>query len=92
MHSADATEWVDYDGDGTGDNADTDDDNDGVLDSADAFDNDVDAWDDTDGDGKADDFLISDSHNNQSVQHRGVVFHLIVAHLRYQQVRPWTSP
>ena len=60
-HAADAfpldsTEWVDYDGDGTGDNADTDDDNDGVLDAADAFDNDVDAWDDTDGDGKADDF------------------------------------
>ena len=28
----DPTEWVDHDGDGTGDNADTDDDNDGVLD------------------------------------------------------------
>ena len=52
----DSTEWVDYDNDGTGDNADTDDDNDGVDDSSDAFDNDVDAWDDTDGDGKADDF------------------------------------
>ena len=52
----DSTEWVDYDGDGTGDNADTDDDNDGVDDATDAFDNDVDAWTDTDGDGLADDF------------------------------------
>ena len=52
----DSTEWVDYDNDGTGDNADTDDDNDGVDDATDAFDNDVDAWTDTDGDGLADDF------------------------------------
>ena len=52
----DSTETADYDGDGTGDNADTDDDADGVLDTADAFPFDIDAWTDTDGDGLADDF------------------------------------
>jgi hypothetical protein len=33
----DAADWVDFDGDGVGDNADTDADNDGVIDSADTF-------------------------------------------------------
>ena len=43
----DSTEWVDYDGDGTGDNADTDDDADGTLDVNDAFQFDVCADTDT---------------------------------------------
>jgi hypothetical protein len=41
----------DFDRDGTADADDTDDDNDGVLDDADAFDNDPTEWTDTDGDG-----------------------------------------
>jgi hypothetical protein len=41
----------DFDRDGTADATDTDDDNDGVLDDADAFDNDPTEWTDTDGDG-----------------------------------------
>lgn len=41
----------DFDRDGTADATDTDDDNDGVLDDADAFDNDPTEWLDTDGDG-----------------------------------------
>jgi len=47
----DATESVDTDGDGTGNNADTDDDNDGVLDGSDAFPLDATESVDTDGDG-----------------------------------------
>ena len=47
----DATEHLDTDGDGTGDNADTDDDNDGVADLTDAFPLDPTEWEDTDGDG-----------------------------------------
>jgi microbial collagenase len=33
----DAADWLDFDGDGVGDNADTDDDNDGVADGSDTF-------------------------------------------------------
>ncbi len=40
----DPTEWLDSDGDGTGNNADTDDDNDGVPDTADAFPLDPTKW------------------------------------------------
>jgi hypothetical protein len=47
----DAGESIDTDGDGTGNNADTDDDNDGVLDGADAFPLDAGESVDTDGDG-----------------------------------------
>ena len=47
----DSTEWEDFDGDGTGDNADTDDDDDGTLDVDDAFPYDSSEDTDTDGDG-----------------------------------------
>ena len=47
----DATEWLDFDGDGVGDNADTDDDNDGVADGSDAFPLDATETLDTDSDG-----------------------------------------
>jgi hypothetical protein len=47
----DSSESVDTDGDGTGNNADTDDDGDGVLDTADAFPLDSSESVDTDGDG-----------------------------------------
>ena len=47
----DPDEQFDFDGDGTGDNADADDDNDGVADTADAFPFDDTEWSDTDGDG-----------------------------------------
>ena len=50
----DATETLDTDGDGTGDNADTDDDGDGVPDSEDALPLDPDESVDTDGDGIGD--------------------------------------
>jgi len=50
----DGSEWVDTDGDGTGNNGDLDDDNDGVFDIADAFPLDLNVWTDTDGDGMAD--------------------------------------
>ena len=50
-------EWVDTDGDGTGNNGDLDDDNDGVFDIADAFPLDLNVWTDTDGDGMADSAL-----------------------------------
>ena len=50
----DATEQTDSDGDGTGDNADTDDDNDGVTDESDLFPLDATEWADTDGDGVGD--------------------------------------
>ncbi|WP_020410229.1 putative Ig domain-containing protein [Hahella ganghwensis] len=46
----DPTEWIDLDGDGVGDNADTDDDGDNVPDSEDAFPRDASEWLDTDGD------------------------------------------
>ena len=47
----DSTEWVDWDGDGTGDNADADDDGDGVDDGYDVFPFDSSEWLDSDGDG-----------------------------------------
>ena len=50
----DASEQFDFDGDGTGDNADTDDDNDGVADTDDPFPYDDTEWADTDGDGVGD--------------------------------------
>jgi hypothetical protein len=46
----DPSEWLDTDGDGTGNNADTDDDEDGVPDGSDAFPLDASEWIDTDGD------------------------------------------
>jgi len=48
---SDPAEWLDTDGDGTGDNADTDDDNDGVPDAVDAFPLDPLESVDSDGDG-----------------------------------------
>ena len=50
----DPDEQFDFDGDGTGDKADTDDDNDGVADTGDAFPFDPTEWADTDGDGTGD--------------------------------------
>ena len=58
----DPAEYVDADGDGIGDNADTDDDNDGVADIDDAFPTDPDEWADADGDGigdNADDSVVA---------------------------------
>jgi hypothetical protein len=50
----DPSEQVDLDGDGTGDNADTDDDGDDVADVSDAFPRDPTEWVDADGDGAGD--------------------------------------
>ena len=50
----DSTEWLDADGDGLGDNADTDDDNDGVIDQDDAFPFDASETADMDDDGVGD--------------------------------------
>ena len=50
----DAAEQLDFDGDGIGDNADTDDDGDGVADFYDPFPYDSTEWADTDGDGVGD--------------------------------------
>ncbi|NVJ62007.1 MAG: thrombospondin type 3 repeat-containing protein, partial [Gammaproteobacteria bacterium] len=50
----DPTEWSDLDGDGIGDNADTDRDGDGVLNENDAFPNDPNESSDLDGDGIGD--------------------------------------
>ncbi|MCP5178294.1 MAG: thrombospondin type 3 repeat-containing protein [Pseudomonadales bacterium] len=65
----DATEWADFDGDGTGDNADLDDDGDGVADSDDAYPFDptrsVATPSDFDGDGIADD--VDDDDDNDGV-------------------------
>jgi hypothetical protein len=47
----DPTEWADTDGNGVGNNADTDDDGDGVVDANDTFPNDATETVDTDGDG-----------------------------------------
>jgi len=51
---ADADEWSDLDGDGVGDNADSDDDGDGAADEEDAFPRDAGEWADSDGDGVGD--------------------------------------
>ena len=50
----DPHDWVDIDGDGLGDNADSDDDNDGVADDEDAFPLNPDEWADADLDGVGD--------------------------------------
>lgn len=50
----DPGDWLDTDGDGRGDNADSDDDNDGVPDAEDAFARDATEWADADGDGVGD--------------------------------------
>ena len=50
----DPTDWFDVDGDGIGDNADSDDDNDGVNDTDDAFPLDPNEWADADLDGIGD--------------------------------------
>ncbi len=50
----DASEQIDFDGDGVGDNGDDDDDGDGVLDLNDAFPRESTEWADTDGDGLGD--------------------------------------
>ena len=52
--SDDPKEWVDTDGDGLGDNADTDDDGDGVDDTRDRWPFDPLEWEDLDGDGVGD--------------------------------------
>ena len=46
----DASEWIDTDGDGVGDNADRDDDDDGVDDAQDPWPRDPTEWEDADGD------------------------------------------
>jgi hypothetical protein len=51
---ADASETIDTDNDGVGNNADLDDDGDGVLDVSDAFPRDASEWADFDGDGIGD--------------------------------------
>ena len=51
---ANASEWVDTDGDGIGNNSDPDDDNDAVPDVLDAFPDDPTEWVDEDGDGVGD--------------------------------------
>ena len=50
----DPRDWADTDGDGQGDNADTDDDNDGVIDVEDTHPHDPAEWADADGDGLGD--------------------------------------
>ena len=50
----DGAEWLDTDGDNIGNNADSDDDNDGVLDESDEFPLDSSEWVDSDGDGVGD--------------------------------------
>ena len=60
----DPDEWVDTDGDGLGNNLDTDDDEDGVLDSADGCPTDGAASLDTDGDGLCDATLDDDDDND----------------------------
>jgi hypothetical protein len=59
----DATEWLDSDNDGIGNNADQDDDNDGVADSEDAFPLDPSEWSDTDGDGIGDNADLDDDND-----------------------------
>ena len=60
----DPTEQADNDLDGIGDNADTDDDNDGVLDPQDAFPNDPSESSDFDGDGTGDNADLDDDGDN----------------------------
>ena len=61
-------ETSDYDGDGVGDNADTDDDGDSSPDVSDAFPYDINEWIDTDGDGignNADDDDDGDTYSDE---------------------------
>lgn len=60
----DASESMDTDGDGIGNNADFDDDDDGVNDTEDAFPNDFSEYMDTDGDGIGDNADIDDDNDN----------------------------
>lgn len=60
----DPSEWLDTDGDGVGDNADTDDDGDGVPDSSDAFPLDPSESVDADGDGIGDNADADDDFDN----------------------------
>ena len=53
MHSSDADEYIDTDGDGLGNNSDLDDDGDGYNDTIDAFPLNPTEWLDTDFDGMA---------------------------------------
>ena len=56
-------EWLDTDGDGTGDNADEDDDGDGFDDVDDAFPMNPDEWLDSDGDGTGDNADLDDDND-----------------------------
>ena len=69
----DVNEWVDTDGDGTGNNADTDDDADGTPDVDDVWSLVACAADDFDGDGKADtvDWTLCEMGYDASVTHNG---------------------
>ena len=59
-------ESADYDGDGVGDNADTDDDGDSTPDATDAFPYDINEWTDTDGDGTGDNADTDDDDDGVS--------------------------
>ena len=61
---ADSSEWVDYDEDGIGDNADTDDDNDGVDDAIDVFPNNPNESFDFDQDGIGDNADFDDDNDD----------------------------
>ena len=62
----DASEWVDTDADGIGNNADSDDDGDSVPDVSDAFPLDASEWDDNDGDGVGDNADLDDDNDGWS--------------------------
>ncbi len=64
----DSSEWIDYDGDGIGDNADIDDDGDGVPDSVDVFPNDGSEATDFDGDGIGDNAETDDDDDGVNVE------------------------
>ena len=63
MFPLDATEWLDADNDGIGDNADSDDDNDGIRDIDDDFPNNPVEGTDTDGDGLGNVFDSDDDND-----------------------------
>jgi len=67
----DPAEWLDTDGDASGDNADLDDDGDGVPDDEDAFPEDPFEWADKDGDGIGDnvDYLIENPDEFTPIRH-----------------------
>ena len=70
----DASEWLDTDSDGIGNNADTDDDNDGVVDAEDIFPLDSTEFADSDGDGVGDnaDALPNDATETEDTDFDGV--------------------